>query len=133
MGLNLEEVRPIDREVHGHEINDFNRSHVVIRADQPGNGGASHIYAIALHTEQQGQTVAHFRFQDGPVKEAGPNGISDEALLVIVIDRLQGFQRGQYSCRENALAITKLEEALHWLHHRTLQREARGVEGTHRI
>ena len=130
MGLNLSEVKPLNREVHGHEINAFNRAHISIRADQPGNGGASHVYNIAILTEQTGQSAAHIQFQDGPVREAGPNGISDEALLAILIDRLQGFQRGQYSCRENALVLTKLEEAMHWLQHRTQQREARGVEGT---
>jgi hypothetical protein len=30
-----------------------------------------------------------------------------------------------------ALAITKLEEALHWCQHRTADRESREVEGTH--
>ena len=69
-------------------------------------------------------------FQNGPISEAGVNGVSNEALLAIVIDRLEGFQRGQYSCRENALALTKLQEAMHWLHHRTRERMARGVEGT---
>jgi len=133
MAVNLEQVRQLGRELHGHEINAFNRSHIKIRADEAGNGGASHIYSIALHTEDTGQTAAHFRFQDGPIKEVGPNGISDEALLAILIDRLQGFQRGQYSCRENALALTKMEEAMHWLHHRTLQREMRGVEGTNAL
>lgn len=72
-------------------------------------------------------------FQNGPVKENGEgvNGITHEVLLAILIDRLQGFQSGPYKNRENAVAITKLEEALMWLHKRTLDREARGVEGTH--
>ncbi len=39
-------------------------------------------------------------------------------------------QAGEFSCRENALVITKLEEARHWLDHRTQVREAQGVEGT---
>lgn len=34
-------------------------------------------------------------------------------------------------CRENSMAITKLEEALLWLRKRTMGREQRGVEGTH--
>ena len=43
------------------------------------------------------------------MKEAGKNGIHNEDLLVIVIDRLRGFQSGPFKCRENAIAITKLE------------------------
>ena len=36
---------------------------------------------------------------------------------------------GDFACRENALALTKVEEALHWLNHRTADRQRRGVEG----
>ena len=43
------------------------------------------------------------------------------------------FQHSEYSSRENAVVITKLEEALMWLRKRTLDREARGVEGTSKI
>jgi hypothetical protein len=48
---------------------------------------------------------------------------------MICIDRLRSFQSGDFKCRENALALTKLEEALHWLNHRTRDRQSRGVEG----
>jgi hypothetical protein len=65
------------------------------------------------------------------VQEAGVNGISNEALLAIVEDRLLGFQAGPYSCRENAVALTKVQEAMMWLQKRTLDRVKRGVEGTH--
>ena len=70
-------------------------------------------------------------FQNGPILEVGVNGISGEALLAIVIDRLRSFQAGQYACRENALALTKLEESLMWLNKRTADRKGRGVEGKH--
>ena len=70
-------------------------------------------------------------FQNGPIKEVGVNGVTNEALLAIVIDRLQGFQKGQFQCRENAIALTHLEDAMHWLQHRTNERLKRGVEGTH--
>ena len=69
-------------------------------------------------------------FQNGPIKEAGVNGVMNEDLIAIVIDRMQGFQNGDFKCRENALALTKLEEALMWLRKRTQDREDRGVEGT---
>lgn len=59
------------------------------------------------------------------------NGLTQEVLLAIVADRLRSFQVGQFACRENALALTKIEEAQHWLHSRTLARMQRGVEGTH--
>lgn len=58
-------------------------------------------------------------------------GVTNEALLAIVAHRLQCFQKSKFACRENALALTKIEEALHWLESRTLDRTSRGVEGTH--
>ena len=58
-----------------------------------------------------------------------PNdGTTNEEVLRVLVDRLNYLQ-AKFPCRENALAITKLEEAQHWLAHRTANRKARGVEG----
>ena len=54
-----------------------------------------------------------------------------EDVIAAALDRIEHYQTSEFRCRENALAITKLEEALHWLAHRTADRERRGVEGTH--
>lgn len=121
------------RQLHDHEINDFNRAHMKVAAtDGPGPGGASHEYVLFA---QGGDGNVHgdikIVFQNGPVKEAGVNGITDEALYAVLIDRLRAFQSGPYACRENAVALTHLERALLWQHKRTLDRERRGVEGTH--
>lgn len=75
--------------------------------------------------------VCAIHFQEGPVLECGSNGVGNEDLINMVIERLEHFQRSEYACRENAIAITKLEEALLWLRKRTMAREQRGVEGTH--
>ena len=63
----------------------------------------------------------------------GVNGITHEALLAIVADRLRSFQAGPYSCKANACALTHIEEAQHWLQQRTLDRMRRGIEGTHTV
>jgi len=102
--------------------------------DEPGDGGACHRYKIMKTRNPNGgiyvpEQYADVKFQKGPVKENGVNGCFQEDLIAIVIDRLQCFQAGDFACRENALALTKLEEALHWLNHRTADRQARGVEG----
>ncbi len=63
-----------------------------------------------------------------------PNGAFVEGVIAAALNRIQFYQKvsgGQFACRENSLAITKLEEALHWCQHRTAERENRGVEGTH--
>ena len=72
-------------------------------------------------------------FQEGPIKECGVNGVMNEDLIAMVITRLEHFQKSQFACRENALAITKLEEALLWLRKRTMGREKKGIEGTHKV
>jgi hypothetical protein len=50
----------------------------------------------------------------------------------VLIDRLESFQRGDFAGRDNAIALTKLDEARLWLHKRTMDRVSRGVEGTHK-
>ena len=104
------------------------RTEVVI-ADEPGSGNANHNYLIR-DTETE-NILGEVIFQNGPIKEVGVNGVTNEDLLSIVAHRLQCFQTSQFACRENALALTKIEEATHWLAHRTAGRQARGVEGSH--
>jgi hypothetical protein len=77
--------------------------------------------------------LAEINFQEGPIKEYGVNGVNNEDLISMVICRLEHFQKSEFACRENALALTKLEEALMWLRKRTTAREMRNVEGTHII
>lgn len=113
----------------GHRVNPANDTIVIAVEDYPGPGGANHAYRVTL--PNGGYTALYF--QNGPIAETGVNGITHEVLLEIVADRLRSFQNGPYSCRENALALTKIEEAQHWLRHRTQARMARGVEGTHTV
>lgn len=103
--------------------------------DEPGQGGANHEYAISWAGPIAGgpDDFMVVRFQNGPIKEFGVNGITQEALLAIVIDRLRSFQAGPFSCRENAIALTHCEDALMWLQRRTVARIKRGVEGTSKI
>jgi len=77
--------------------------------------------------------LAEVNFQNGPINEVGVNGAMNEDLLAMVIVRLQHFQDTEFACKENAMAITKLEEALLWLRKRTMGREQKGIEGTHKI
>ncbi len=72
----------------------------------------------------------HIKFQCGPVQEHGVNGTSIENVLDLLKQRLEGFQKGPFRCRTNAVAITKIEEAIMWLEERTKQRVAQDVEGT---
>jgi hypothetical protein len=118
--------------IHGHKVDVFNRENIAVERvsglGDPCVEGKVYVMTVLNAPTPVPQTTSLF-FQEGPVATSGPNGITNEALLAVVIDRLECFQRGAYKCRENALAITKLEEALHWLGHRSNDRERRGVEG----
>ena len=94
--------------------------------DEPGQGGANHVYQV---TDALGNVLGGASFQNGPIQEYGVNGITQEVLLSIVIDRLRSFQAGPFACRANAIALTHCEDALMWLQRRTQDRIKRGVEG----
>ena len=101
----------------------------VFAVDEPAFN-ANHVYLVVM-ADDLDRPLATVSFQKGPIKECGVNGCCNEDLIAMVIDRLESFQKSEFSCSENALAITKLEEALHWLRHRTNKRERAGIEGTH--
>ena len=109
--------------------------------DEPGKGGANNAYAITgfdissnPSAKAEGVGDGFFDivlFQNGPIREFGVNGVTHEALLAIVIDRLKCYQAGPYSCSDNEQALNACHFALSKLQNRTRARIARGVEGTH--
>lgn len=117
------------RTLSDHKVNPANDRIEVVVLDEPGPGGACHGYEVCVPDGRN----TKISFQNGPIAEEGVNGVTHEALISILLDRLRAFQAGPYAGRENALALTKLEEAQMWLHSRTRARMARGVEGTHRL
>ena len=128
----------MSRELTSHKVNGLNEAIQITVLDEPGQGNACHVYGLALvagkpdDSDDDRETLQTLiQFQNGPIQEVGFNGWSGEALLAIVEDRLLGFQSGQYACRENAVALTKLQECMMWLQKRTMDRMRRVVEGTH--
>lgn len=73
------------------------------------------------------------RFQNGTLLENGSNGLTNEALLEIVADRLEWFQKGPYPCKQNEHALARVREALAWLDERTRDRVRRQVEGQYLV
>lgn len=100
-----------------------------VLVEEDFNYNAPHNFEV--RRVEDDKLVCAIHFQEGPIKECGANGVNNEDLINMVIERLEHFQRSEFACRENAIAITKLEEALLWLRKRTMAREQRGVEGTH--
>lgn len=146
------------RLITDHKLNGLNDAIVISAVDQPSDVGANHVYRLDIvgGAPTTGGAELVIQFQNGPIGEVGFNGISNEALIAVVIDRLKGFQGenprplrqsigdstvvietinreeqwGKFKCRDNAIAITHLEDALMRLQKRTRDRMARGVEGT---
>lgn len=105
----------------------------VFASDEAGTGNANHEYDIypAENFGEDSEPLAVIRFQHGARKlPDSVHGVLDTDLLEIVRDRLKGFQQGEYSCRENACALTHLEEALMWMNRRVEDRIERQVLGT---
>lgn len=102
------------------------------------NGGASHSYVIVHErvdaqgneSSNIGLRVAKIQFQHGPRNEEGSTaGCSDASILAVLIDRYRGWQKGEFRCRENAIILTHMEEALLWMKERERERHQRGVLG----
>lgn len=150
------------RTITDHKLNGLNDAITITALDEPGPIGANHKYGLTLVCQAQALTFPAITFQNGPIASAADyNGLTNEALLAVVIDRLRGFQGenpkpegfgatvgdssaqakalsiegqwGRFRCRENAVALTHLETALMFLQKRTRDRLARGVEGSHKV
>lgn len=95
--------------------------------DELGQGGANHQYMVSFGDKVERPTISELEkilasesgpktsmwpdgsvsightcfigFQNGPIKEVGVNGVTQEALIAICIDRLRSFQEGPFKGR----------------------------------
>lgn len=115
----------------------------VFSVDEKGNGGANHkydiVYSNKAELDKDGELlfvspsdfITTIQFQNGARKlDDSIHGILDTDLLEIVRHRLQCFQNGDFATRENAIALTHIEEALMWMNRRVEDRIEREVLGT---
>lgn len=109
-------------------MSERNKLVITNNVDEKGNPTGGTVEAIGLSIE----------WQNGPLgrdwKNAIPNGTFVDDVIEAARQRLEFYQKasnGKFACRENAIAITKLEEAMLWLESRRNSREKRGVQGTH--
>ncbi len=115
----------------GESIQKRNKLNDVYAEGEKGNGGAYHKYTVQRDTGGGFIASNGIKFQDGARNEAGSTfGVLDVDLLEICRHRLQCFQAGEYASRENAIALTHIEEALLWLNKRVEDRAERNVLGT---
>lgn len=115
-----------------------------VYAGEKGAGGASHDYLIVKSgcakldekknklTGNPNDALLAIHFQEGARNDVkSDDGVLDADLLEIVRDRLKGFQSGEFATRENACALTHIEEALMWMNKRVEDRIERNVLGTY--
>lgn len=126
------------REITTHKVRPDEKLQIKV-LDAPGHGGASHVYAFygmqlqrnsaAMSCPDDGEDAPSLIFQCGGIPDHGTNGVTQEALLAVVIDRLRSFQNGPYPSADNADALNHCEAALAALQRRTRTRLSQGVEG----
>ena len=127
------------REITDHIVEgDLSQNQIKIKVtDEPGSGGANHRYELTGFSQsdnpswikQAGIAPVVILFQNGAINEVGLNGITQETLLAIVIDRLRSFQAGPFPSEMNSIALVHCGVALNALKSRTRERLSRGVEG----
>ncbi len=114
--------------------NNLNEVHA---SKEKGPGGAYHLYQVVCYDDNAADLtenmIKDIQFQCGPRNEEGSTrGVLDADLLEIVRHRLQCFQQGEFATRENAIALTHIEEALLWMNKRVEDRAERNVLGTNK-
>lgn len=106
--------------------------------DEAGNPTAGQVQLITGAPDSDNTEVLRIIWQSAPRGKAdgtlaAPNGAFIEDVLWAALQRLEFFQDSKYRDRGNALAITKIEEALQALKNRQLERSYRNVEGKHEV
>lgn len=109
----------------------FTQKYTKVYCEDDWRYNAPHHFNV--ETADDNRNICHIDFQEGPIKEVGVNGVSNEDLLLMVLTRLEAFQNTDYRCQENQEAIYAINEAVSSLRKRTNLRVARGVEGTSKI
>lgn len=75
-----------------------------------------------------GPLTTTLNFQQGGVAQNGVNGITNEALIAVLLHRVN-FLNNRFPSDENEMALAHLQSALDQLELRTARRMTRGVEG----
>lgn len=120
--------RKLTAHFDGHGLNES----LLIETDapDPNAGGAAHLYDFAV----SGVVVGRIQFQHGPrAVEGSTPGVTEAAVLAVLIDRLESFQAGPYACEENTTTLHHLDAALRSVKARADARAKRGVLGKNAV
>lgn len=106
-----------------------------VHVEEDDTYGGAHIYYVddcygfnngkTDYNHEDGQIIRFIKKEDdGTITP----GAQSEQLLIVLIDRHKKLNN-RFPSREGSLAITKMEEALHWLQSRVEERIERGIMG----
>ena len=90
----------------------------IVAGNESGDESNPTNHDFEVHRSADDEIIGAFHFQQGAIGEGGPNGLLNEDLLAVLIDRVESFQRSKMRCRENENALQHLYEALWWLNQR---------------
>ena len=128
---NLESKPHTPRVIRTHEHTAADKLLAIV-AGPAGKGGAPLDYYIRGMANRWTENIDFkFKFQTAPVHEVGITGVTMEALLAVIIDRLEGFQSGAYACDENEAALRCCKLALVNLNLRTTRVTGEGDIARH--
>ena len=99
----------------------YDESLTYLIATEKDDGNPTH-HDFQIKRTSDDTTLTKIHFQQGALDEKGPNGILNEDLLMMIIDRVESFQSSKLKCRENENALQHLYEALFWLNLRNARR-----------
>jgi len=104
---------------------------VEITCEDATNFGTKHHFEVV--ETATGKSLSRIDFQEGPVKEAGVNGVQDYHLLQIIRERLVNSINSKYTTHELELALDYVEAAIMQLNKRTVARQLAKKEGTSQV
>lgn len=113
-----------------HKTNGLNDAIEIEAQGERGAGGAFTTYQLNLKPDGVSKLQLLVMFQNGPIY--GPqdfNGLTNEALMAVLIHRMEGFVGGPFQHPKNHEALLHLKLALDALQARTSERQLRKVEG----
>lgn len=99
----------------------YDESLTYLVAHEKNDGNPTH-HDFEVRKTLDNSILSSIHFQQGALDDKGPNGILNEDLLLMIIDRVESFQNSKLKCRENENALQHLYEALFWLNQRNTKR-----------